>query len=192
MDAYRNFARRNPAVFITFNLIFSILWISVIMGFSGEDADISGLRSARILVGLINTIAPEADVTLDNYESLEALENSEKVIRKTAHMIEYGVLAFFVWAVLFGFADLRRRYAYIIPVIFSAAVGALDERHQTAVRGRYGTWIDVCVDAAGAVIAVFTAYALTKRYRDLKRMLDRDPGLRASSHICEDSTADRR
>ena len=121
MDAYRRFARRYPALFIGINLVFVCLWVSVIMGFSGEDSEVSGGRSARILVGIINVIAPSADVTLENYESLEALQNTEKALRKAAHMFEYGVLAMLVWAVLFGFYDLPRRYAYILPEISSAS-----------------------------------------------------------------------
>ena len=173
MDAYRLFARKYPVLFIGINLMLICLWISVIMGFSSENDEVSGGRSARILVGLVNVIAPSADVTLKNYESLEALQNTEKALRKAAHMFEYGVLAMLVWAVMFGFRDLPRRYAYIMPVLAVICVGSIDEKNQTTVTGRTGSWVDVCVDAAGALIAVFIAYRLTKMYRDLKRRQDR-------------------
>ena len=175
MDAYRHFARRYPVLFTGINLVFVCLWVSVIMGFSGEDSEVSGGRSARILVGIINVIAPSADVTLDNYESLEALQNTEKALRKGAHMFEYGVLAMLVWAVLFGIRDLPRRYAYILPVLFVICTGSIDEKNQTTVSGRTGSWVDVCVDAVGALIAVFIAYRLTMRYRLAKRMMNSHP-----------------
>ena len=165
MDAYRRFARSHPVVFTLINLMLICIWITVIMGFSGENAEVSGGRSSRILVGIINLIAPSADVTLENYESIEALENTEKVLRKMAHMFEYGVLAMLTWAVFFGFRDLPRKYAYCLPVLLVILLGSIDEKRQTTVSGRYGSWFDVCVDAVGAMIAVFIAYRLTMRYR---------------------------
>jgi VanZ family protein len=169
MDAYRGFARRFPAWFICINLVLALLWITVIMGFSGEDSEESGARSSRIPVGIINIVAPSADITLENYESVEALQNTEKALRKAAHMFEYGVFASFVWAVFFGFRNLSRRYAYIMPVIAVICLGCIDENNQTRISGRFGSWVDVCVDAVGAVVAVFIAYRLTMRYRRLKR-----------------------
>lgn len=172
MDGYRHFARRYPALFICLNLILVILWLNVIMSFSGEDATVSGGRSARILVGLINAIAPSANITLDNYESIEALDNSEKVLRKLAHMFEYGVLSALAWSALFGFRRIKRKISYIIPVLFVCIIGSIDEKNQTTVEGRYGSWFDVCVDMLGAAIAMFVIYRLIRRYHSLKRETD--------------------
>lgn len=177
MDGYRHFARRFPVLFICINLILVIWWLGVIMWFSGENAEVSGGRSARILVTIVNAVDPSANVTLENYESIALLDNSEKVIRKLAHMFEYAVLATLVWAVLFGFRNLSRRFAYIIPVLLVGLAGSIDEKHQTYVDGRYGSWVDVCIDMLGAVIAVFIAYRLTCRYRALKRETSSNPGV---------------
>lgn len=170
LDAYRRYARRHPLRFIGINIILVVLWITVIMRFSGENADISGNRSARILVGIVNTIAPKANVTLDNYESVEALHNSEKVVRKVAHMIEYGILTCLLWALFFGFRNLPRKYAYILPVVFVFFLGMIDEKNQTTIDGRYGSWFDVGVDVLASVITVYLAYRLTKRYRKRKTL----------------------
>ena len=175
MDAYRTYARRHPIRFIGINLILVLLWITVIMGFSGESADISGDRSARVLVGIVNVIAPDANVTLDNYEEDPRLHNSERVVRKLAHMTEYGLLAFLLFSFLFGFRDLDRKYAYIVPVVFVACLGTIDEINQTRVAGRYGSLFDVCVDVAAAVIAVLIARRLTLRYRSLSLRQSKDP-----------------
>ncbi len=174
MDAYRNYARRHPLRFIGINLILVVLWTTVIMRFSGESADISGDRSARILVGIVNTIAPDADVTLDNYETNPRLHNSERVIRKIAHMTEYGLLSFLLFSFLFGFRDLDRKYAYVLPVAFTAVLGTVDEINQTRVAGRYGSLFDVCVDVFAAVIAVLIARRLTLRYRSFSLRRNKD------------------
>ena len=173
MDAYRRFARRHPLRFIAINIILVLCQITLIMRFSGEDADISGARSSKILVGIVNVVAPSADITLDNYESIEALHNSEKVVRKLAHFIEYGILTLFIWSLLFGFRELPRKYAYVVPVIVVFILGTLDERHQRLVPGRYGSWFDVCVDVCAAIVTVTAAYRLTGKYRLRKGSEDR-------------------
>ncbi len=169
MDAYRRFARRHPLRFIGISIILVILWISVIMFFSDENADQSGYRSASVLVGIINAVAPDANVTMENYEQIPALENSERVVRKLAHMTEYGILTALVWSLCFGFRDIPRNYSYLIPVLVTFCVGITDEANQTTVDGRYGSWFDVCVDTSAAVITVAIARYLTNRYRQKKR-----------------------
>ena len=168
MDAYRRFARRYPLRFIWINIILVFVWAGVIMMFSGEDAEVSGSRSAQILVNIVNVVAPSADVTLENYESIEALQNLERVIRKLAHMTEYGILASLLWAVFFGFRELPRKFAYVIPILGVMIFGSFDEKKQTTVSGRFGSWTDVCIDMLGAAIAVFIIYRLTLCYRRAK------------------------
>ena len=181
LDAYRRFARRHPIRFIGINIVLVVLWTCVIMRFSGENADISGPRSARVLVGLVNVVAPSANITLENYESVAALHNSEKVIRKLAHAVEYGFLAFLVFAVLFGFRDLPRKYTYVLPVMFVMGLGIIDEKNQTMVSGRYGSWFDVCVDTIAAVIVVILLRHLTMRYRLRKNRENSNPSVRNAS-----------
>ena len=135
------------------------------MKFSGEDADKSGPKSARVVVGIVNAVAPSANVTLENYESVPALHNSERVVRKIAHMMEYGMLSALVFAFLFAFRKLPRIYAYVLPVVFVALIGITDEKNQTTVSGRYGSWFDVCVDVFAAVIVILLIRRLTMRYR---------------------------
>lgn len=168
MDAYRRFARRHPIRFLGISAVLVCVWIAVIMRFSGEDADISGMRSAKVLVGIINAVAPSADITLENYENVSALHNSERIVRKLAHMVEYGILTALLWSLLFGFRNLPRKYAYIIPVVFVFCLGIIDERNQTTINGRYGSWFDVCVDTVAAILIVAAARYLTERYRQRK------------------------
>ena len=168
-DAYRRFARSHPVFFIITNMILVLAWTFVIMRFSGESADISGPRSAKIVVGIVNTVAPSANVTLENYELVPWLHNSERVVRKLAHMAEYSVLTLLIWALLFGFYNLPRKYVNAIPVIATFILGMIDEKKQTTIAGRYGSWFDVCVDTAAAILTVIVIDRLTKRYRRLKK-----------------------
>ncbi|MCR5687854.1 MAG: VanZ family protein [Lachnospiraceae bacterium] len=168
-DAYRIFARKHPIAFTGISLILAVMWATVIVRFSREDADISGARSAKIIVGLANTVAPSADITLENYESVPFLHNSERVVRKLAHMTEYAILAVLEMSFLFGFRDLPRKYTYLFTVISTGVLAFIDEKKiQTMTEGRYGSWIDIGIDMLAAVIAVRLVYLLTGKYRRKK------------------------
>jgi VanZ family protein len=76
----------------------------------------------------------------------------DTVLRKAAHMIEYAVLGVLLWRAL-G-AEFTA---------FLAAVGyaVTDEIHQTFVRGRHGSPVDVAIDAVGVLVGL----ALLRRAR---------------------------
>ena len=67
------------------------------------------------------------------------------ILRKAAHMTEYAILAV-----------LLRRATGSTGWAFALAVGyaATDELHQTFVRGRHGTPVDVGIDAIGAFLGL--------------------------------------
>jgi VanZ family protein len=65
----------------------------------------------------------------------------DTVLRKGAHMAEYAVLAALLWRAL------RREVAALLVAV---AYAATDELHQTFVRGRHGSPVDVAVDGIGA------------------------------------------
>ena len=67
------------------------------------------------------------------------------VLRKCAHMTEYAILA-----VLLVRATGSPRWAFVLAVAYAGT----DEFHQTFVRGRHGSPIDVGIDAAGVLIGI--------------------------------------
>ncbi len=71
----------------------------------------------------------------------------DTILRKRAHMVEYGLL-WWLWWRAFGF---RRGAA---AALISVAYAATDEYHQTFVEGRHGTPVDLAIDAAGIPIAL--------------------------------------
>jgi VanZ family protein len=76
------------------------------------------------------------------------------VVRKLAHMAEYGLL----W--LLWLRALGTRHPLAAATI-TLAYAASDELHQSFVEGRNGTPVDVLIDAAGVAVAA----ALYKRSR---------------------------
>jgi VanZ family protein len=73
------------------------------------------------------------------------LGNWDYVLRKGAHLTEYAILAGLLVRATGSFA-----WAFALAVAYAAT----DEFHQTFVRGRHGSPIDVGIDAVGALIGV--------------------------------------
>jgi VanZ family protein len=67
------------------------------------------------------------------------------VLRKCAHMTEYAVLAF-----LLARAIGREAPAFVAGVLYAVS----DELHQSFVRGRHASPVDVAIDAVGLLIGL--------------------------------------
>lgn len=75
------------------------------------------------------------------------------VIRKIAHLAEYGILSALSFRALSGGrTGWSVRWA-AGAVALAAFVASADEFHQTFVPSRTGTWHDVVLDTAGATVA---------------------------------------
>lgn len=90
-------------------------------------------------------------------------------LRKSAHMIEFGVLSLLLWQAirqhrLSGFQAVFGGSALALIYAFS------DEFHQHFVRGRHGTIRDVGFDLAGITIAMTIASIASKRRQDTARV----------------------
>jgi len=91
------------------------------------------------LMGLIFVLSAQPDLGT-------GLGDWDTLLRKLAHMSEYGAL-WFLWWRAFGYRDPRPAIAVAL------AYAATDELHQHFVAGRHGTPVDWCIDAAGVGLA---------------------------------------
>ena len=82
----------------------------------------------------------------------------DTVLRKLAHMVEFGLLWFLVWRAL----DYRHAAA---AVAFTLLFAASDELHQSFVDGRVGSPVDFCIDAAGVGLAGLVVWLTASRVR---------------------------
>ena len=67
------------------------------------------------------------------------------VLRKCAHMTEYGILASLL---------LRATASYGWAFALAVAYACTDELHQHFVRGRHASPVDVGIDAVGALVGL--------------------------------------
>jgi VanZ family protein len=87
------------------------------------------------------------------------------VLKKAAHVIEYGILAVLLRRALSRGRGALSRSALVIAFLVSVLYAASDEYHQTFVPGRNGTPVDVGIDAVGALVALLVVGSLQGKGR---------------------------
>lgn len=85
-------------------------------------------------------------------------------VRKLAHISEYTVLSFFVYAYFSNFQYGSKR-TIILTYVVSLLYAVSDELHQTFVPNRSGNLIDVGVDSIGIILGIIISIILKKFYK---------------------------
>ena len=85
------------------------------------------------------------------------------ILKKMAHMMEHGILAFLLWRAISRGRGALSRLALVTAFLVSVLYAASDEYHQTFVPGRHGTSVDVGIDAIGALIALLIVGSLERK-----------------------------
>jgi len=76
------------------------------------------------------------------------------LVKKTAHIIEYGVLATLLYRAMIN-SGVNNKKAMWLAVFFSFLYGITDEFHQSFTPGREPTFRDIVIDTLGASIFIF-------------------------------------
>jgi VanZ family protein len=77
------------------------------------------------------------------------------ILKKTAHMIEYGVLATLLYRAFMG-SDFTKKKALIFSLVLTIFYAATDEIHQAYIPGREARLRDVIFDTIGASLALYS------------------------------------
>lgn len=119
---------------LTLGIMLTIFW------FSNQDANVSDTQS-----GFFAMLLPFLPVW---------------VIRKTAHMTLYAILAFCATC-----SQIKPSFKKVL--LFCACYASTDEFHQLFIPGRSGEIRDVCIDCLGACIGflLFTGIKKTVKSR---------------------------
>ncbi|HEX8647239.1 MAG TPA: VanZ family protein [Thermoleophilaceae bacterium] len=110
-------------------------------------------RTRRTLLGALSLWAPPLALmavifALSAQPDLSSgLGTADLILRKIAHMAEYGLLVFLWWRALRTVAAGRAAVAAAVAI--AVVYAASDEWHQSFVEGRHGTPVDVMIDAVG-------------------------------------------
>jgi VanZ family protein len=121
-----------------------IVWAAAILLASTDlfsSSNTAGVLQRIALTIFGHRFAPETAATMNFF------------IRKTAHLIEYGILSALTFRAIRGEKRSWNPRWAIGAIVFATAIASIDEIRQSFVPSRVGTWHDVVVDAAGATIA---------------------------------------
>lgn len=133
-----------------------LLWISFI--FFASTGNLSASNTSRIIRPLVLWLYPEV--------SEAALSQIHIFVRKSAHFVEYFILALLAArAFLTSKRSLLRPRWIVASFTLVAACALLDEFHQSMVATRTGTIYDSLIDMGGGA----TALALVALWRVRRR-----------------------
>jgi VanZ family protein len=135
------------------------IWAAVIFWMSTEAG--STRHTSRIIGPILRWFNPAI--------TDETVRHVQTMVRKTAHVSEYALLAILLWRA-------RRRptrddpgpWGYreaIFAIVCAALFAATDEWHQTFVPGRQGDPLDALLDTAGATLGMLAVRVWWQRYR---------------------------
>ena len=80
------------------------------------------------------------------------------LLRKSVHILEYGVLGFLLWWTTADRTRDRGRWQVSFGVAMAIVIAGLDEWRQTRIAGRAGELADVGLDAVGGTLGVAVAW----------------------------------
>jgi len=89
-------------------------------------------------------------------------------LRKTGHVIGYGMLALLLlrgWRMTIGPALVWLKREALLAWIGTAFVASMDEWHQSFIPSRTGTVRDVILDSIAGLVFLLVAYAWLRRSR---------------------------
>ena len=96
------------------------------------------------------------------FSTLPTIETTEIywqdfIVKKLAHMIEYGILAVLLYRALVGSGHSKKN-AGLLAILIALVYGATDEYHQSFTPGREPKVRDVVFDTAGAILAIYITW----------------------------------
>ena len=104
---------------------------------------VSRFAPPLLLMGVIFFLSAQPDLN-------SGLGTWDTILRKLAHMAEFGLLWLLWWRAL-GYGG------HAVPALIAIAYAVTDELHQTTVEGRHGSPLDVLIDSIGIALAYATA-----------------------------------
>ncbi|MBS5430148.1 MAG: VanZ family protein [Lachnospiraceae bacterium] len=149
-------------------LVFTLLWMAVIFGFSAKPAEESADMSLSVGRWIGQAFVPAYDGWDEGKQETFA-EKIDHPVRKCAHASEYAVLGmllaplFLTWG-----TDKNQNPAQGKRILAAAGTGILyaasDEFHQLFVPGRSGQITDVLIDSGGLLAGILLVVLIKSFY----------------------------
>lgn len=112
---------------------------------------------------LMLLIFAESSIPMDGGpDNIVFLTNLDPNIQNLLHIPLYGILVF-LWLRSFCVSGKLTKQMAFYSLMITISYGCLDEVHQSFVRGRYGGFLDILFNTAGAVSGLFFFWYLQKK-----------------------------
>ncbi len=131
-----------------------LVWAIVILALSGDLA--SARHSGTIVYWILSRLT---------FLIPEQIDLVHFLIRKTAHVVVYGVQYFFWFRAFQESRGASRRKSCLASLGLCLLLALVDEAHQSFVKSRTGSLMDVSLDMGGASIAALITLAFRRRRR---------------------------
>jgi hypothetical protein len=133
-----------------------LIWVCVI--FLGSTDALSAEHTSRFIVPFLLWLKPGM--------SPDTIFFILVIMRKSAHICEYAILALLAWRALRSSPTLRPKTSMLFgAVLFGCAVfAASDEFHQSFVKSRTPSARDVMLDVGGAVFGLLIGVIFAGRH----------------------------
>lgn len=148
--------------------VLAIVWMCMIFAFSAQDKEESGAVSESFTFHMVSSTRTFFHLDLSDARVKEIADTIEGLVRKAAHMAEYGTLSvlLYIWIGQWEMSFLRRSgTAFFATTVYAAT----DEIHQLFVVGRAGRFSDVVIDSAGALLGVLAFAVLVRIVKRINR-----------------------
>ncbi|MGN0394669.1 MAG: VanZ family protein [Coprococcus sp.] len=140
-------------------LIPVIIWMLFIFYMSAKDGQDSSAMSGTITERIVDLIEKLRNDTPE--VRMRLLKFLETLIRKMAHMAEYGILfGFILLAVRKISLKSEKVYDYLLSIVICFLYACTDEVHQLFISGRNGNMWDVLIDMCGVFICLLGGCAI--------------------------------
>lgn len=124
-----------------------------IYSFSAQEGTTSSQLSLHVSQKVITTVDRVFDFDLSPQQIDSGVDQIHYYIRKTAHFMEYFILAVSVSLPLYVYG-IRGIWLMLTALILCTGFACLDEYHQLFVSGRVGSYKDVMIDSSGALLGI--------------------------------------
>jgi VanZ family protein len=137
-----------------------LIWMGVIFSASADKQ--STEHTSRFLEPFLRWLNPNI--------SAEAIDSVRWIVRKAAHLTEFGLMAWLAWRALRK--PKRKESRSWSWKTATAALGivilyaAIDELHQSFVPNRTASVRDVCIDTAGGLLGLAATWACYRRRKN--------------------------
>lgn len=142
------------------SFVLLIIWMIVVLLFSGESGQNSGNTSRNVTIKIVNIITSYQEFSEE--EKLELVEKIHPSVRKLAHYTLYtigGVLIInFINKLKF-----KKNKEIIYSIITGIAYATSDEIHQYFVPNRSMQIRDICIDTLGVITGIII-YKIIKKF----------------------------